>query len=292
MTDKEHLIIFDTTLRDGEQSPGASMTRDEKVRIATALERLRVDVIEAGFPAASNGDFEAVQAVARAVKDSTVCGLARALEHDIDRAGEALKDAHAGRIHTFIATSPIHMEKKLKMSPDQVVEQAVIAVKRARQHCDDVEFSPEDAGRSEIDFLCRVIEAVIDAGARTINIPDTVGYAVPHQFGNLIAQLRERIPNADKAIFSVHCHNDLGLAVANSLAAVQHGARQVECTINGLGERAGNAALEEIVMTVRTRQDYFACDTRLDTTQIVNCSRLVSGITGFPVQPNKAIVGA
>ncbi|MBK1620402.1 2-isopropylmalate synthase [Lamprobacter modestohalophilus] len=292
MTDKEHLIIFDTTLRDGEQSPGASMTRDEKVRIATALERLRVDVIEAGFPAASNGDFEAVQAVARAIKDSTVCGLARALDRDIDRAGEALKDANAGRIHTFIATSPIHMEKKLKMSPDQVVEQAIHAVKRARQHCDDVEFSPEDAGRSEIDFLCRILEAVIDAGARTINIPDTVGYAVPHQFGSLIAQLRERIPNADKAVFSVHCHNDLGLAVANSLAAVQHGARQVECTINGLGERAGNAALEEVVMTVRTRQDSFPCDTRLDTTQIVNCSRLVSGITGFPVQPNKAIVGA
>ncbi|NEX16141.1 MAG: 2-isopropylmalate synthase [Halochromatium sp.] len=292
MTDKEHLIIFDTTLRDGEQSPGASMTRDEKVRIATALERLRVDVIEAGFPAASNGDFEAVQAVARAVKDSSVCGLARALERDIDRAGEALKDANAGRIHTFIATSPIHMEKKLKMSPNQVVEQAVYAVKRARQHCEDVEFSPEDAGRSEIDFLCRILEAVIDAGARTINIPDTVGYAVPHQFGSLISQLRERIPNADKAIFSVHCHNDLGLAVANSLAAVQHGARQVECTINGLGERAGNAALEEIVMTVRTRQDSFDCQTRLDTTQILNCSRLVSGITGFPVQPNKAIVGA
>ncbi|MCF7976787.1 MAG: 2-isopropylmalate synthase [Chromatiaceae bacterium] len=292
MTDKEHLIIFDTTLRDGEQSPGASMTRDEKVRIATALERLRVDVIEAGFPAASNGDFEAVQAVARAIKDSTVCGLARALDRDIDRAGEALKDANAGRIHTFIATSPIHMEKKLKMSPDQVVEQAIHAVKRARQHCDDVEFSPEDAGRSEIDFLCRILEAVIDAGALSINIPDTVGYAVPHQFGSLISQLRERIPNADKAIFSVHCHNDLGLAVANSLAAVQHGARQVECTINGLGERAGNAALEEVVMTVRTRQDSFQCDTRLDTTQIVNCSRLVSGITGFPVQPNKAIVGA
>ncbi|NBC49436.1 MAG: 2-isopropylmalate synthase [Gammaproteobacteria bacterium] len=292
MSDKEHLIIFDTTLRDGEQSPGASMTRDEKLRIATALERLKVDVIEAGFPAASNGDFEAVQAVANTIKDSTVCGLARALERDIDRAGEALKGANAGRIHTFIATSPIHMEKKLKMSPDQVVDQAVTAVKRARQHCADVEFSPEDAGRSELDFLCRILEAVIEAGAGTVNIPDTVGYAVPHQFGSLIAQLRERIPNADKAVFSVHCHNDLGLAVANSLAAVQQGARQVECTVNGLGERAGNAALEEIVMAVRTRQDSFGCDTRLDTTQIVNCSRLVSGITGFPVQPNKAIVGA
>ena len=292
MSDKDPLIIFDTTLRDGEQSPGASMTKDEKVRIAKALERLRVDVIEAGFPIASPGDFEAVKAVAESVRDSTVCGLARALDKDIDRAGEALKGANAGRIHTFIATSPIHMEKKLRMTPDQVVEQAVRAVQRARQYTDDIEFSPEDAGRSEIDFLCRILEAVIDAGARTLNIPDTVGYAVPHQFGSLIAQLRERIPNADKAVFSVHCHNDLGLAVANSLAAVRNGARQVECTINGLGERAGNAALEEIVMAVRTRQDHFACDTGIDTTQIVPCSRLVAGITGFAVQPNKAIVGA
>ncbi|KAA6186906.1 2-isopropylmalate synthase [Thiohalocapsa marina] len=292
MSRKDRLIIFDTTLRDGEQSPGASMTRDEKVRIAKALEKLRVDVIEAGFPIASPGDFEAVKAVAETIKDSTVCGLARALDKDIDRAGEALRHANSGRIHTFIATSPIHMEKKLKMSPDQVVEQAIHAVRRARQYTDDVEFSPEDAGRSEIDFLCRVLEAVIDAGARTLNIPDTVGYAMPHQFGSLIGQLRERIPNADKAVFSVHCHNDLGLAVANSLDAVRHGARQVECTINGLGERAGNAALEEIVMAVRTRQDLFDCDTGLDTTQIVTCSRLVSSITGFPVQPNKAIVGA
>ncbi len=287
-----NLIIFDTTLRDGEQSPGASMTKDEKVRIAKALEKMRVDVIEAGFPIASQGDFEAVQAVANAVKDSTVCGLSRALDRDIDRAGEALKGANSARIHTFIATSPIHMEMKLRMSPDQVVEQAVKAVKRARQHTDDVEFSPEDAGRSELDFLCRVIEAVIDAGATTINIPDTVGYNVPEQFGQLIRNLIERIPNSDKAIFSVHCHNDLGLAVANSLAAVMNGARQVECTINGLGERAGNASLEEVVMAVRTRQDIFPNDTGLDTTQIVNCSRLVSGITGFPVQPNKAIVGA
>jgi 2-isopropylmalate synthase len=288
----DHLIIFDTTLRDGEQSPGASMTRDEKVRIAKALERLRVDVIEAGFPIASPGDFEAVKAVAEAVKDSRVCGLARALDKDIDRAGEALAGANAGRIHTFIATSPIHMEKKLKMSPDQVVEQAVYAVQRARRYTDDVEFSPEDAGRSEIDFLCRVLEAVIDAGAGTVNIPDTVGYAIPHEFGQLIGHLRERIPNSDKAVFSVHCHNDLGLAVSNSLAAVRNGARQVECTINGLGERAGNASLEEIVMAVRVRKDLFDCETRLDTTQIVNCSRLVSTITGFPVQPNKAIVGA
>ncbi|MCU0834014.1 MAG: 2-isopropylmalate synthase [Chromatiaceae bacterium] len=292
MTQKEHLIIFDTTLRDGEQSPGASMTRDEKVRIAKALERLRVDVIEAGFPIASPGDFEAVKAVAEVIRDSRVCGLARALDKDIDRAGEALAGAAAPRIHTFIATSPIHMERKLRMTPDQVVAQAVHAVQRARRYTDDVEFSPEDAGRSEIDFLCRVLEAVIAAGARTVNIPDTVGYNVPFQFGELIRTLIERVPNADQAVFSVHCHNDLGLATANSLAAVRCGARQVECTINGLGERAGNAALEEIVMAVRTRQDHFACNTRIDTTQIVNCSRLVSTITGFPVQPNKAIVGA
>ncbi len=289
---KDKLIIFDTTLRDGEQSPGASMTREEKVRIARQLERMRVDIIEAGFPAASNGDFESVKAVADVIKDSTVCGLARALERDIDRAGEALKGANSGRIHTFIATSPIHMEKKLRMSPDQVVEQAVKAVKWARKWTDNVEFSPEDAGRSDPDFLCRVLEAVIDAGAGTLNIPDTVGYNMPHQFGALIARLRERIPNSDKAIFSVHCHNDLGLAVANSLSAVLSGARQVECTINGLGERAGNASLEEIVMAVRTRQDVFNCDTQIDTTQIVPASRLVSSVTGFVVQPNKAIVGA
>ncbi|MDH5484161.1 MAG: 2-isopropylmalate synthase [Gammaproteobacteria bacterium] len=292
MSSDGKLIIFDTTLRDGEQSPGASMTKEEKVRIAKALERMRVDIIEAGFPIASRGDFESVQAVAEAVKDSTVCGLARALEKDISRAGEALKMANSSRIHTFIATSPIHMQMKLRMQPDQVLEQAVAAVKMARQFTDNVEFSPEDAGRSETDFLCRIIEAVIDAGATTINIPDTVGYNLPSQFGGLIKTLIERIPNSDKAIFSVHCHNDLGMAVANSLAAVQNGARQVECTINGLGERAGNAALEEIVMAVRTRQDLFSCDTTLDTTQIMPCSRLVSSITGFPVQPNKAIVGA
>jgi len=288
----DRLIIFDTTLRDGEQSPGASMTKDEKVRIAKSLERMKVDVIEAGFPIASPGDFDAVQAVARAVKDSTVCGLARALDRDIDRAGEALQDAVTARIHTFIATSPIHMKKKLRMEPDQVLEQAVKAVTRARKHTDNVEFSPEDAGRSELDFLCRVLEAVIDAGATTVNIPDTVGYNLPHQFGELIRALIERVPNSDKAVFSVHCHNDLGLAVANSLSAVLNGARQVECTINGLGERAGNASLEEVVMTVRTRRDVFPCETRLDTSQIVPTSRLVSGITGFAVQPNKAIVGA
>ncbi|HET7061720.1 MAG TPA: 2-isopropylmalate synthase [Nitrosospira sp.] len=289
---KDHLIIFDTTLRDGEQSPGASMTRDEKIRIARQLERMRVDVIEAGFPAASNGDFEAVKAVADCIRESTVCGLARAIEADIRRAGEALRGSNLARIHTFIATSPIHMEKKLRMTPDQVVEQAVKAVRWARQYTDDVEFSPEDAGRSDIDFLCRVLEAVIDAGAKTLNIPDTVGYTMPEQFGRLIRTLRERIPNSDKVVFSVHCHNDLGLAVANSLSAVANGARQVECTINGLGERAGNAALEEVVMAVRTRQDFFLCDTRVDTTHIVPASKLVSGITGFPVQPNKAIVGA
>ena len=290
MTDK--LIIFDTTLRDGEQSPGASMTRDEKVRIAKALERLRVDVIEAGFPAASPGDFEAVQAVAEAIKDSRVCGLARALDNDIDRAGQALKSASSSRIHTFIATSPIHMQKKLRMQPEEVVEHAVRAVKRARQYTDNVEFSPEDAGRSEEDFLCRILEAVINAGATTLNIPDTVGYSVPAQFGVTIANLIRRIPNSDKAVFSVHCHNDLGLAVANSLSAVMNGARQVECTINGLGERAGNASLEEVVMAVRTRKDVFDCHTDLDTREILNCSKLVSSITGFPVQPNKAIVGA
>lgn len=289
---KDTLIIFDTTLRDGEQSPGASMTQDEKVRIAKALERMRVDVIEAGFAAASNGDFSAVRAVAEAVRDSTVCSLARANAGDIHKAAEAIAPAPRKRIHTFIATSPIHMEKKLRMHPDQVVESAVGAVKLARTFTDDVEFSCEDAGRSEPDFLCRIIEKAIDAGARTINIPDTVGYTLPHAYGELIRSLIERVPNAHKAVFSVHCHNDLGLAVANSLSAALAGARQIECTINGLGERAGNAALEEIVMAIRTRADAFAFDTRIDTTQIVPTSRLVSGITGFPVQPNKAIVGA
>jgi 2-isopropylmalate synthase len=289
---KDTLIIFDTTLRDGEQSPGASMTQDEKLRIAKALERMRVDVIEAGFAAASNGDFAAVRAVAEAVRESTVCSLARANAGDIHRAAEAIAPASRKRIHTFIATSPIHMEKKLRMHPDQVVESAVGAVKLARSFTDDVEFSCEDAGRSEPDFLCRIIEKAIDAGATTINIPDTVGYTLPHAFGELIRTLLARIPNAHKAVFSVHCHNDLGLAVANSLSAALHGARQIECTINGLGERAGNAALEEIVMAIRTRADVFPFDTRIDTTQIVPTSRLVSGITGFPVQPNKAIVGA
>ena len=288
----DQLIIFDTTLRDGEQSPGASMTREEKLRIARQLEKMRVDVIEAGFAAASDGDFEAVRNIAEAVKQSTVCSLARANEHDIRRAGEAIRPAAMGRIHTFIATSPIHMEKKLRMTPDQVVEQAVRAIGWAREYTADIEFSAEDAGRSEIDFLCRIFEAVIKAGATTINVPDTVGYNVPEQYADTIRTLIERVPDSDKVIWSVHCHNDLGLAVANSLAAVRAGARQVECTVNGLGERAGNASLEEIVMAVRTRRDVFACDTKIDSTQIVPASRLVSGITGFPVQPNKAIVGA
>jgi 2-isopropylmalate synthase len=289
---KQQLIIFDTTLRDGEQSPGASMTKDEKVRIAKMLEKLRVNVIEAGFAIASPGDFEAVKAVADAVKDSTVCSLSRANAKDIDRAAEALKSANSARIHTFIATSPIHMEYKLRMPPEQVLENAIAAVKHARNCCDDVEFSCEDASRSEFEFLCRVIESVINAGARTINLPDTVGYGEPGQYGAMIGRILNTVPNADKAIFSVHCHNDLGLAVANSLSAVMHGARQVECTINGLGERAGNASLEEIVMAVRTRADIFPVETRIDTTHIVPTSRLVSSITGFPVQPNKAIVGA
>ncbi len=291
MTDK--LIIFDTTLRDGEQSPGASMTREEKLRIARQLEKLRVDVIEAGFAASSNGDFEAVRSIAEAIKDSTVCSLARANDRDISRAAEALAPANSARIHTFIATSPLHMEMKLRMTPDQVYEQARRAVRFARNLVADVEFSPEDGYRSEPDFLCRVLEAVIDEGATTINIPDTVGYAIPELYGEFIRNLRERIPNSDKAIWSVHCHDDLGMAVANSLAGIKiGGARQVECTINGLGERAGNCSLEEVVMAVKTRRDHFGLDVNIDTTQIVPASRLVSQTTGFVVQPNKAVVGA
>jgi 2-isopropylmalate synthase len=291
MTDR--LIIFDTTLRDGEQSPGASMTREEKLRIARQLERLRVDVIEAGFAASSNGDFEAVRAIANTVRDSTVCSLARANDRDISRAAEALAASDNKRIHTFIATSPLHMEKKLRMTPEQVYEQAKLAVRFARRFTDNVEFSPEDGYRSEVDFLCRVLEAVIAEGATTINIPDTVGYAVPELYGAFLRELREKIPNSDKAVWSVHCHNDLGMAVANSLAGVKiGGARQIECTINGLGERAGNCSLEEVVMAVKTRRDFFGLDVGIDTTQIVPASKLVSGITGFPVQPNKAVVGA
>ena len=291
MTGTDNLIIFDTTLRDGEQSPGASMDIQEKIQIANALNDLNVDVIEAGFPIASKGDFTAVKEIADSIKTSRICALARALEKDILRAADALKNAKLSRIHTFIATSPIHMEMKLKMTPEQVIKNAVNAVNIAKDNAEDVEFSPEDAGRSDFNFLCEIIEQVINAGATTINIPDTVGYNMPHQFGELIEKIISNVPNANKAIFSVHCHNDLGLAVSNSLSSVLHGARQVECTINGLGERAGNAALEEIVMTVKTRRDIFSCDTRINTKKIMNCSRLVSSITGFPVQPNKAIVG-
>jgi 2-isopropylmalate synthase len=291
MTDR--LIIFDTTLRDGEQSPGASMTREEKLRIAKLLEKLRVDVIEAGFAASSNGDFEAVRAIAGSVRESIVCSLARTNDRDLSRAAEALAPAERKRIHTFIATSPLHMEKKLRMTPDQVFEQARLAVRFARQFTDDVEFSPEDGYRSEPEFLYRVLEAVIAEGATTINIPDTVGYAIPELYGAFIRDLREKIPNSDKAVWSVHCHNDLGMAVANSLAGVvTGGARQVECTINGLGERAGNTSLEEVVMAVKTRRDFFGLEVGIDTHQIVPISKLVSGITGFPVQPNKAVVGA
>ncbi len=290
-TDK--LIIFDTTLRDGEQSPGASMTKDEKLRIARQLERLKVDVIEAGFAASSNGDFECVKAISGVIKDSIVCSLARANDRDISQAAEALKSAQRARIHTFIATSPLHMEKKLRMSPDQVFEQAKLSVRFARNLCADVEFSPEDGYRSDMDFLCRVLEAVIKEGATTLNIPDTVGYAVPELYGQFIKTLRERVPNSDKAVWSVHCHNDLGMAVANSLAGVMlGGARQVECTINGLGERAGNCSLEEVVMALKTRKDYFKLDLNIDTTQIVPASKMVSQTTGFVVQPNKAVVGA
>ena len=268
------------------------MTKDEKVRIAKLLEKMRVDVIEAGFAIASPGDFEAVKAVAEVVKDSTVCSLARAVGPDIIRAGEALKNAASPRIHTFIATSPIHMKYKLQLEPEKVLAQAVDAIKHARQYVSDVEFSCEDASRSEFNFLCRIIEAAIDAGASTINLPDTVGYGEPGEYGAMFKRLIEAIPNSDKAIFSTHCHNDLGLAVANSLSAVMNGVRQVECTINGLGERAGNASLEEIVMAVKTRKDIFPVETQIVTEHIVPTSRLVSTITGFAVQPNKAIVGA
>ena len=284
--------IFDTTLRDGEQSPGCSMNLDEKVRIALVLEEMGVDVIEAGFPIASNGDFEAVREVASVVKTSSVAGLARASIKDIDRAWEALKGAAQPRIHTFLSTSPLHMRVKLQMEPEEVHQAIVDSVSHARNLCPDVEWSPEDGSRTEHDFLCRVVEGAIRAGATTINIPDTVGYAVPEEFAALIEMLFNRVPNIDKAIISAHCHNDLGLAVANSLAAVSAGARQIECTINGIGERAGNCALEEVVMALRTRPDVMPYTTGVDTTVITRASHLVSTITGFSVQPNKAIVGA
>jgi len=288
---KERVRIFDTTLRDGEQSPGASMNLSEKLRVAEVLQDLRVDIIEAGFPIASNGDFEAVSEVAKLVKESQVCGLARASRKDIDRAWEALQHAVRPRIHTFLSTSPLHMKFKLQMEPEQVHQAVIDSVGHARDLCDDVEWSPEDGSRTEHDFLCWCVESAIKAGAGTINIPDTVGYAVPAEFAALIRMLFDRVPNIDKAVISVHCHNDLGLAVANSLAAVGAGARQVECTINGLGERAGNAAMEEIVMALRTRGDAMPYDSGVVTEHITRASHLISTITGFPVQPNKAVVG-
>ncbi len=291
MAENRQIIVFDTTLRDGEQSPGASMNLSDKMQIAQALTELGVDVIEAGFPIASPGDFEAVREIASTFRDPQICGLARANDADIDRAWEALKPASNPRIHVFLATSAIHREFKLKMTADEIVARAVEGVRRAAGYCDNVEFSPEDAARTEIDFLCRVVEAVIDAGARTVNIPDTVGYAVPSQMGEVIRNLVNRVPNIDRAVISIHCHDDLGLAVANSLAAIQNGAGQVECTINGIGERAGNCSLEEVVMALRTRNDYYQADTAINSRRLVPTSRLLSRITGLEVQRNKAIVG-
>ncbi len=287
----DRVLIFDTTLRDGEQSPGASMNLGEKIQVAEVLEAMGVDIIEAGFPIASNGDFEAVSEIAKRVKDSVVCGLSRAGTKDIDRAGEALRHAERGRIHTFISTSPVHMKHKLQMTPEQVLDAVVGSVSHARNLVDNVEWSAEDATRTERDFLCKCVEAAIKAGATTINIPDTVGYTVPNEMYDIIKMLRDRVPNADKAIFSTHCHNDLGLAVANSLAGVDAGARQVECTINGIGERAGNAALEEIVMALRVRGDVMKYDTGIKSEMIARASKVVSSVTSFPVQYNKAIVG-
>jgi 2-isopropylmalate synthase len=291
MSSNRIIKIFDTTLRDGEQSPGASMNFHEKMEIAQALVDLGVNVIEAGFPIASPGDFEAVREIATNFRGAEICGLARANEADIDRAWEALKHSLNPRIHVFLATSSIHREFKLKMSIDEIIARAVEGVKRAKRYCDNVEFSAEDAARTEPDFLCKVVEAVIAAGAITVNVPDTVGYATPHQMGLCIKNLMNRVPNVDQAVISVHCHDDLGLAVANSLAGVENGAGQIECTINGIGERAGNCSLEEVVMALKTRNDYFRCDTTINTRRLVPTSRLVSSITGLQVQRNKAIVG-
>ncbi len=284
--------IFDTTLRDGEQSPGASMNVEEKIQVAKQLKKLGVDIIEAGFPIASPGDFEAVNRISQEIKGVVIAGLCRARDEDIERAAQALKPAEQKRIHTFIATSDIHLKYKLRMDRQQVIEAAVKAVKKARQYTDDVEFSAEDATRSDWDYLCKVTEEVIKAGATTVNIPDTVGYTIPQEYGDLIEYLMNKVPNIDKAIISVHCHNDLGLAVANSLTAILKGAGQVECTINGIGERAGNAAMEEIVMALKVRNDFFKADTNIVTQEIYRTSRLISKITGMMVQPNKAIVGA
>ena len=291
MTGTNRITIFDTTLRDGEQSPGAAMNLEEKLKIAEMLDELGVDVIEAGFPIASNGDFEAVQEISKVVKRAVVCGLARAGVKDIDRAGEAIKHARQGRIHTFISTSPVHMKHKLQLEPHQVLEAVAGSVTRARNWVDNVEWSAEDATRTEFDFLCRCVETAIKCGATTINIPDTVGYAIPTEYASLFAALIEKVPGADKVVFSTHCHNDLGLAVANSIAGVSAGARQVECTINGIGERAGNAALEEIVMALNVRQDILPYTTGIQTPHLARVSKMVSNVTGFPVQFNKAIVG-
>jgi len=290
-TDVERLVIFDTTLRDGEQSPGASMNLAEKVEVALALKDLGVDVIEAGFPIASPGDFEAVQAIARQVEGPVICGLARCNDDDIDRAWEAVKDSAKPRIHVFLATSAIHREFKLGMAKDEIVRRAVDSVKRAKSYCEDIEFSPEDAARTELDFLAEVVERVVEVGATTVNIPDTVGYAVPSQYAAAMRHLKKTVRGIDNVVLSVHCHNDLGMAVANSLAAVLEGARQIECTINGLGERAGNCALEEVVMAVRTRADFFKLRTNINSRRLYPISRLVSHVTGIQVQRNKAIVG-
>lgn len=291
MTDKNDIVIFDTTMRDGEQSPGASMTHNEKLALGELLESMGVDIIEAGFPAASVGDFESVSEIARRSKSAVICGLARSTPNDIDRCAEAVRHAARPRIHTFISTSPVHMKHKLKMGANAVLEAVGRSVSQARNLVDDVEWSPEDATRTEWDFLCKCIDAAIVAGATTINVPDTVGYSHPEEYGALIRRLRETIPNSDKVIWSTHCHNDLGLAVANSLAGVSNGARQIECTINGLGERAGNAALEEVVMALNVRRDTLPYKTQIDTTKLSTASHMVSRITGFPVQYNKAIVG-
>ena len=290
-SEHDHVCIFDTTLRDGEQSPGASMTLDEKIQVAELLDDMGVDIIEAGFPIASNGDFEAVSEIAKRAKKAVIAGLARASSKDIDRAAEAVKNAERNRIHTFISTSPLHMKFKLQMEPEEVFERVISSVTRARNHTEDVEWSAEDGTRTDRDFLCRCVEAAIKAGATTINIPDTVGYTVPEEYFELFTEVRERVPNSDQAVFSVHCHNDLGLAVANSIAGVRAGARQVECTINGLGERAGNAALEEIVMALRTRGDILPFATGVETTHLTRASKMVSTVSAFPVQYNKAIVG-
>ncbi|QEG22858.1 2-isopropylmalate synthase [Mariniblastus fucicola] len=293
MSDARQIRIFDTTLRDGEQSPGCSMNLKEKLEVAQALIDLGVDIIEAGFPIASPGDFESVREIATSLgnRDVEICGLARSNDKDIDRAWEALKHSANPRIHVFLATSAIHREFKLKMSPEEIIDRAVAGVKRAKSYCDNIEFSPEDAARTEIDFLCQVVEKVIEAGATTVNIPDTVGYATPSHMHDVISSLVNRVPNIDQAVISVHCHDDLGMAVANSLAAVQAGAGQIECTINGIGERAGNTSLEEVVMAMRTRNDFYNCDTRVDSKRLVPASRLVSAVTGMHVQRNKAIVG-